>query len=101
MNQPIAPDKLKLFSVPARVYAASDGIFPQWRFLLVAYNPGPEALTLERVVQARGLSWGAGQAECRWRQAPLEAGHAGDAEWRGGRGGGICFRASQAVPRPR
>ncbi len=44
---------LKVFSVPNCVYAATDGVFPQWRFLLVVYNPGPEALTLERVVQTR------------------------------------------------
>jgi hypothetical protein len=40
---------IEIHIVPGRVYAASDGVAPQWRFLLVALNVGEVALTLRRV----------------------------------------------------
>jgi len=45
-------DAVKLHVVPRRVYAANDGVAPQWRFLLVAINASDETMVLERVTVA-------------------------------------------------
>jgi murein DD-endopeptidase MepM/ murein hydrolase activator NlpD len=42
-------DAVQLHVVPRRVYAACDGVAPQWRFLLVAINTSDETIVLERV----------------------------------------------------
>lgn len=46
-------DAVHLHVVPRRVYAACDGVAPQWRFLLAAINTTDETIVLERVTVAR------------------------------------------------
>ncbi len=50
---------VQLFSLPPRVYAAADGVFPQWRLLVVAINLSAESVTLTRVTQVRHYATGA------------------------------------------
>jgi hypothetical protein len=40
---------VSLYVVPRHVYAASDGVAPQWRFLVVAVNAGDRELVLDRM----------------------------------------------------
>jgi hypothetical protein len=48
-----SPHTIHLLSAPRRVYAAADGVFPQWRFLVIALNLTAESVTLARVAQVR------------------------------------------------
>lgn len=59
-------DPVRLAVLPAKPYAANDGIRPQWRFMLIAVNQGTDTLTLHAMTTVLG---GANQASPVSRRA--------------------------------